>query len=906
MSIKRCIQKDGKDVWVEVAGGGSSMNSGEAINVSIKDSDDLYETTNVEGALNEIGYELQNISNDLTNHKNDMTMHGGGGGSGSMPTITSDFTINKSDGVSEINIPIFFNSPNLGQGIAYVLVNNVEVATQTIQQGNNTIVVPPLGAGKNIIISIYVKDRAGLISNQLNWTVTSGGISLTMLTDTTADYGTTSRIVLSYTITCMTGEDIIVYFNIDGTTYETSGINGYNTYEITGLNIGVHKIEYWATSAEYETKHSVFTLIVVSKDAIILSTDFDSTLEYESGIPISIPYRVSVDRDEDFTVNMYIDDVLDKTIITRPTSLYWTITSLDPGTYKLKIEAKNETLGMSNYIEFECIVIQGEYTRIQPVIDSSLLCWFDATDKTNNDSDRDTWTDKIKGNKGKLYNFNYGSNGWLKQNGKDISELVMNGTCYVEIDMAPFRDNFKNGGTIELVFKTRDVGNSRARVLDITDTLSPYKGVYIDTKEAYLSTSSQKINASIGEDEYIQVLYNIDRINKYCHVVVNGVITKSCKLSDTGSGTSAILESIAHAQKIYLNSQKGTDNFGSCEVTHLRIYDRNLSFDEILQNFLSNYDDLKVQKSKSDFNDPLKNIMPIMNITCDQDRFDTMTDVNRVEVAMTYTSPNAELYGETITNATNCLMYWQGTSSIAYNIKNFNILLRDENRQEIMYSPYKNCIPQSLFCLKANLMESTNAHNVGLASYAHDYLYTTLNPAQKIDERTSRTVQGFPILLYINGELQGVYDFNLDRYSTKAFGYELDEFKDTCRVYEVSANTNKTAGAFIPWTTDTGVDEWTWYKNDFTGIYPVSIQNAINDDFSALKNLISFVHDSTDEVFTTNFATYFDKESVIRYYIFVMTLGLVDSLGKNMKLCSYDGVKWEIQVYDCDTAFGLK
>ena len=306
MSIKRCIQKDGKDVWIEVAGGGSSMNSGEAINVSIKDSDDLYETTNVEGALNEIGYELQNLSNDLTNHKNDMNIHGGGGGGGSMPTITSDFTINKSDGVSEINIPIFFNSPNLGQGLAYVLVSNVEVATQTVQQGNNTIVVPPLGAGKNIVISIYVKDRAGLISNQLNWTVTSGGISLTMLTDTNADYGTTSRIVLSYTITCMTGEDIFVYFDIDGTVYETKGINGYNTYEITGLDVGVHKITYWAISSEYETKHNMFTLIVVSKDSIILSTDFDSTLEYESGIPISIPYRLSVDRDDDFTVNMYI------------------------------------------------------------------------------------------------------------------------------------------------------------------------------------------------------------------------------------------------------------------------------------------------------------------------------------------------------------------------------------------------------------------------------------------------------------------------------------------------------------------------------------------------------------------------------------------------------------------------
>ena len=880
MSIKRCIQKDGKDVWIEVAGS-SSVNTGEAINISVKDNDDLFDTTNVEGALNELAYGIQNVKNDLTNHKNDMEMHGGGGGGGgSMPTITSDFTINKSDGITPIEIPIFFKSPSLGDGVAYILISNVEVATQVVQQGNNTIKVPPLGAGKNIIVSIYVKDRAGLLSNQLNWTITSGGISLTMLTDTEASYGVTSRIVLAYTITCMTGEDIFVYFNIDGTQYETKGTNGYNNYEITGLDVGVHRIEYWAVSAEYETKKAGFTLIVVSKDAIIISTDFDSEAEYESGIPISIPYRIGIDRDEDFTVNMYINGELNRTIATRPMSLYWTISYLDVGTYTLKIEVLNESLNMSNFIEFECKVVQGDYTKIQPVIDASLLCWFDATEKTNNDADREIWIDKIRGNIGKLYNFNYGSNGWLKQTGKDISELVMNGTCYVEIDMTPFTNNFKNGGTIELVFKTRDVGNSSARVLDITDDRSPYKGVYIDTREAYLSTANQSINASVGEDEYIQVMYNIDRINKYCHVIVNGVITKSCKLSDTGSGTSAILESIEHSKKIYLNSQKGINNFGSCEVVHFRVYDRNLTLDEILQNFLSNYDDLKVQKEKSDFNNPAKNIMPIMNITCDQDVFDTMTDMNKVEVSMTYTSPNADLYGETLVDATNCLMYWQGTSSVGYNIHNFNLLLRDSNRQEIMYSPYKDVIPQSLFCLKANLMESTNAHNVGLASYVHNYLYSNLNPAQKVDPRATRSIHGFPFLLYINGVLQGVYDFNLDRFSTKAFGYELDEFKNTCRVYEVSANTNRTAGAFIPWTADTGMDEWSWYKNDFTGIYPVSIQNPINDDFSALKNLISFVHDSTDEVFTTNFATYFNKESVIRYYIFVMTLGLVDSLGR--------------------------
>ena len=902
MALKRFV--NGK--WVEVAGP-STGGSNKAVNVSITDSQKFYDSSNVEGALAEIGYDVKDIKKQLKNHT---THHpggsGGGGGGGSvLPTITSDFEITTSDGESPITIPIYFTSPNLGEGTLYILVNNIERGTQQIQQGNNDIIVPALGAGKNIPIVLYVKDRAGMLSNQLKWVVTAGGIKMTMITDTNAIYNVKNRIMLSYTIDCMSTEDIYAYFDINGVENQVKSINGYNSYELKDIQIGIHRITYWAESGDYVTEKKKFVLLVVDENTLIVYADFDSEKEYESGVPISIPYRVAIDRDEDFTVNMYVNDRLEKTITTRPGSLYWTITSLDPGSYTLKIEATSDDGKISGSTEFACKVIQGEYTRIQPVMDASLLCWFDATDRTNDDADRDTWTDKFRGNKGTLHNFNYGSNGWIKPEGSEMAELVMDGTCYVEIDMTPFRDNFKNGGAIEIVFKARDVGNDAARILDITDVLTPFKGVYIDTREAYIASANQTINASIGEDEYIQVIYNIDRTNKYAHVVVNGVITKSCKLSDSGTGTSAILESFAHTEKIYLNSKKGIEDFGSCEVKHFRIYDRALSFDEILQNYLSTIEDIALQKKKSDFNDPLKNIMPIMNITCDPEVFATMTDTNKVEVAITYTSPNSDLYGQTLTTATKSLMYWQGTSSIAYDIKNFNIILRDDNRQEIMYSPYPNCIPQSLFCLKANLMESTNAHNVGLADYVRKYLYIHNNPAQDIDPRASRTIQGFPILLYINGKLQGVYDFNLDRYSTTAFGYNLPAHKDTCRVYEISANTNSTAGAFIPWSSDKDVTEWAWYKNDFMGIYPPEIQNANNDDFAALKNLISFVHDTSDRVFEIEFDTYFDKESVIRYYILVMVLGLVDSLGKNAKLVTYDGVKWYFEFYDMDTAFGL-
>ena len=143
MALKRFV--NGK--WVEVAGP-STGGSNKAVNVSITDSQKFYDSSNVEGALAEIGYDVKDIKKQLKNHT---THHpggsGGGGGGGSvLPTITSDFEITTSDGESPITIPIYFTSPNLGEGTLYILVNNVERGTQQIQQGNNDIIIPPLGA----------------------------------------------------------------------------------------------------------------------------------------------------------------------------------------------------------------------------------------------------------------------------------------------------------------------------------------------------------------------------------------------------------------------------------------------------------------------------------------------------------------------------------------------------------------------------------------------------------------------------------------------------------------------------------------------------------------------------------------------------------------------------------------
>ena len=54
-------------------------------------------------------------------------------------------------------------------------------------------------------------------------------------------------------------------------------------------------------------------------------------------------------------------------------------------------------------------------------------------------------------------------------------------------------------------------------------------------------------------------------------------------------------------------------------------------------------------------------------------------------------------------------------------------------------------------------------------------------------------------------------------------------------------------------------------------VYP-SINEA-SYDFSAVKRLVDFVSDSSDDDFKDSFEQYFNKESVLKYYLFDMFIG---------------------------------
>ena len=203
-------------------------------------------------------------------------------------------------------------------------------------------------------------------------------------------------------------------------------------------------------------------------------------------------------------------------------------------------------------------------------------------------------------------------------------------------------------------------------------------------------------------------------------------------------------------------------------------------------------------------------------------------------------------------------------------------------------------------------MDSAHYRNTGNATYINDNLYSgTLNPAQQLDANVRNTIDGFPINLYINGEYIGVFNFNNDKSNKKVFG--LTKSFPQCISYEVSANSNTTAGAFNKWTSATGLTEKQYYYNDFELRYSSRSQDADEDnwDITPLKTLVDWVSDADETEFKTNLDQHFNRRYLIDYYIFTMTAGLIDNFGKNMMLTTWDSQIFYPQFYDCDSCLSL-
>lgn len=223
------------------------------------------------------------------------------------------------------------------------------------------------------------------------------------------------------------------------------------------------------------------------------------------------------------------------------------------------------------------------------------------------------------------------------------------------------------------------------------------------------------------------------------------------------------------------------------------------------------------------------------------------------------------------------------------------------------YNPYgTGSKPDYVFCLKCDYVESSHANNTGVAKFVNDCLYDTKTPMQLADSNCRTAINGFPIEVYMNGEYLGVYNFNHDRYSYQSYGYDYKK-NPNMLVYEINSNSNTSAGAFYRYgdnaESSANVSELEYYKRDFNLIY--GNRTTDSDTYSEIKSLVEWVSIAEQDLFRETVSEHFNKEYLFRYFLMVLFIGAVDSLGKNMKIFTMDGKIWYPQFYDMDTVLGI-
>ena len=256
---------------------------------------------------------------------------------------------------------------------------------------------------------------------------------------------------------------------------------------------------------------------------------------------------------------------------------------------------------------------------------------------------------------------------------------------------------------------------------------------------------------------------------------------------------------------------------------------------------------------------------------------------------------------------------WQGQSSLSFPKKNFTI------KFDKSFTAKGGWLATDTYVLKGNFNDYTHARNIVSARLwgdvvksrgwsTEDILDNDGTPLLDNDGTPLQIYQdtmpglinggaidGFPIMLVVNGDFYGLYDFQIKK-SRTMFGFE----KDNHSQYAISCERtpqNKN-GAAIHFKGAAILD-----GNDYDYEYVADDGDKANAKAS-LNYMLQKVVDATGSDYAKTLEGYLDVDSVIDYMLFTALITAADDVTKNFLMLSYNGTKWYFSAYDMDCTFG--
>lgn len=256
---------------------------------------------------------------------------------------------------------------------------------------------------------------------------------------------------------------------------------------------------------------------------------------------------------------------------------------------------------------------------------------------------------------------------------------------------------------------------------------------------------------------------------------------------------------------------------------------------------------------------------------------------NEVKLKVNYTGnkANFEKYAT---------LKWQGNSSISYEKKNYTIkLYEDENYEQKYKLSINNWDSRNKYVLKANYVDYTQARNLVSAKLWGQVVKSRDNVSYRLTSLVNGgAVDGYPVLLYINDEPQGLYTFNTAKDEDLFNMSGNDEYLITSDSYKDDSLFKARVDFSDP---NTG-----WEKEYMGNKTDEEVEDSIN-------KLIDFTINNDGESFKNGIGNYLDVDGAIDYMIYFYYICAADNTAKNMLWATFDGKVWLPSAYDLDSTF---
>lgn len=500
-----------------------------------------------------------------------------------------------------------------------------------------------------------------------------------------------------------------------------------------------------------------------------------------------------------------------------------------------------------------------------------------------------------------------------------------------------------DGITVEAYFKSKCIGILDAKVLSMRpNTTASVIGASISYNDTTIDSGDASISYGLLEDSWQHVALVIDGnervkgspnlsfedVNPYytARIYLNGVLSKIINIDKIPS----LDKNQLNALYPFIINGQATENRGEaqekltiegqgyCEIKNIRCYRRGLTSSQVFNNYLCCLTDAEREHLVAKNSDTLPKIVFIRNQeidSIDKAYFDkkalkttTFNELNKITQKKRPKGDTSGFYSkDTLVNSTlwysasdesefqkieNVDVYLQGTSSLVYPVKNYQIKTfshtNDGSRIKNPILPPtieendSSWIKDSVFTLKCDYMEQSHRNNTPTACYYEDTVLDSVinilhpgepledyysEPKRKSDSKYRDAINGFPCLVYYydnpagseninsanlvksnfsNFTLAGTFMFNIDKEGIQ-LGFELDNDRGeryTCVSYEGSTNSDYGAAAFMSFSRyndvrkeqyNTSITDYSWKttldENQATTLNYIDQYIKVNDKY---------------------------------------------------------------------------